>query len=358
MNALFKLWHWLYPSIPARFASSYSVDESVQRLHAVIKPSVLSCLLPPTQAVVGRVTERSVRLQRVIPFYGNSFKPCFMGTFEQHDGKVVLDGRFTMFTPIKIFMTFWLASATVGCLLLLAHAVFGVARMRAGAADALCESPASYQGFIPIAIAVALPAAGVGFIKFGWWLSKNDIAYISGSITSTLGATISEMPGGRDFRKVVISIASAVFLSAFIAFAIYDHRVNTPKAASAQNILEREFQAIKPLPGATVVSFYADHKTSQALTGSMYSTTATYAEIRQYYDGELARLGWKFQTEEPVRDWWRDLGGRTAHYRKNGYSANLQYAGEKADAGWVYTLDLSWGLEPLLGERRARVCKG
>src|ERR1700722_19610501 len=99
------LWRLLYEAQPAEFRSAYGLEESVERLRAATKRSVFSALAETT--AVGKVSEQSVRLQRVIPMVGNSFKPFFLGRFEVSEGRVLLVGRFTMLPIVKVFMTFW-----------------------------------------------------------------------------------------------------------------------------------------------------------------------------------------------------------------------------------------------------------
>jgi hypothetical protein len=90
---------------PAQFRSAYGLAESVQRLSAATKRSVFSALGETT--AVGKVSEKVVRLQRVIPMVGNSFKPLFIGHFEMRGEKTVLIGQFSMLPLVKVFMSFW-----------------------------------------------------------------------------------------------------------------------------------------------------------------------------------------------------------------------------------------------------------
>lgn len=96
----------LYGSTSAEFKSAFGLSESVERLRAATRRSAFGVLAE--QAATGPVKESRVRLQRVIPIVGNSFKPVFFGRFEVRDGSVYLTGRFTMFFFVKVFMTIWL----------------------------------------------------------------------------------------------------------------------------------------------------------------------------------------------------------------------------------------------------------
>lgn len=146
-------------------------------------------------------------------------------------------------------------------------------------------------------------------------------------------------------------LAPIIWLLA-VLFFIYDYTVNDPKAALVQKALEHEFQTIKPLPAAVLSGSNSSHKPHQSLVGRNYSTFQPYTTIRKYYDTELAAHGWKYIKEDIVRDWGQDYGGKTAKYAKGNYTATLQYAGVKADYGWGYSLDLSWGLDDSLFELR------
>ena len=106
-----RLFNFLYRDVPAQFPSDFPLMASVERLRERTKRTVFSALF--RQAAVGPVTESKVRLQRVIPLFGNSFKPIFVGRFELSHGRVILQGRFTMFRLSKIFMTAWLGFALV-----------------------------------------------------------------------------------------------------------------------------------------------------------------------------------------------------------------------------------------------------
>jgi hypothetical protein len=160
----------LFESTRAEFHSAYGLAESVERLRAATKRSVFFAL--GETSAVGKVSEEVVRLQRVIPMMGNSFKPFFTGRFEVRDGAVVLTGQFGMLTAVKVFMTFWFGMTS----LFAAAALLGKFKPQG-------PNPTFFvvQPFLMIAFGVALVAAGK-------WLARNDIAWLSGLIARTLGA--------------------------------------------------------------------------------------------------------------------------------------------------------------------------
>jgi hypothetical protein len=198
------LWRLIFESTPVEFRSAFGLEESVERLRAATKRSVFSAL--SETAAVGKVSEKTVRLQRAIPLVGNSFKPFFMGRFRSSEGKITLVGRFTMLPVIKVFMGFWF-----GFLLLISLGFLFDANSR---------------GRIPAILGpLAMIGAGVALLAFGKWLARNDIAWLSRVIEDALkvpGASSAarSAPSPADPAMVPITLkAAAIFLAASGAMA-------------------------------------------------------------------------------------------------------------------------------------------
>ncbi len=200
------LWRLLYGFTPAEFHSVFGLEESVERLRAATKRSVFSAL--SETAAVGKVAEKSVRLQRVIPMVGNSFKPFFLGRFESREGKVLLVGRFTMLPIIKVFMTFWFGMITLVSVGLL----FSL--------NSTAPVPA-------VLGPLAMIGVGVAMLAFGQWLARNDIAWLSAVIEGAL-----QSPGSPGAARPAITPAdpasvpmtlkgAAIFLAASGVIAVF-----------------------------------------------------------------------------------------------------------------------------------------
>jgi hypothetical protein len=185
-----RFFNFLYGDIPARFPSDFPLMASVERLRGRTKRTVFSALF--RQAAVGPVTESRVRLQRVIPLFGNSFKPIFVGRFEHSQGRVVLNGRFTMFLFSKIFMTAWLAFALVWTTIAAAAALQAVGPNAAK----LQKDPMPL--FFPL-IGVLFFFGGVALVRGCWWLSRRDMTFLTAVIQAALrdGASNSVMERTR-----------------------------------------------------------------------------------------------------------------------------------------------------------------
>ena len=167
---------FLYGSTPVRFSSPYSALESKARLSAVVKPSIFHSFLG--QCAVGIVTEERVRVQRVIPFVGNSFKPFFYGSISASATGSVLEGvfKFSLFT--RIFMTFWFGFIAIWTLL--------------ATAIVLTKSPSEF--WFPLS-GVGMFAAGLGGVGLGKWFARNDIAWLTQIIVQALDAKGTECDG-------------------------------------------------------------------------------------------------------------------------------------------------------------------
>jgi hypothetical protein len=161
---------FLYGSTPVTFESRLSLPESVVRLQSATKRSVLGALA--SQEAVGKVSETEVLLQRVIPFVGNSFKPYFVGRFEQSERGVVLVGQFTMHWSVKVFNTVWFGF----CLLWTILATVGVAT----------SNPKEW--YFPL-FGIGMLVAGALLVQVGKWFARNDAAWLSRVIEAALSGT-------------------------------------------------------------------------------------------------------------------------------------------------------------------------
>ena len=160
----------LYDSTPAEFRSAYGIAESVERLSAATKRSVFSALGETT--AVGKVSEKVVRLQRVIPMVGNSFKPFFIGHFEVRGEETVLIGQFTMLPLVKVFMSFW----------------FGMCGLFAGAVLLGGFKPQGPNATIFLLQPFLMIGGGIALVAAGKWFARNDAAWLSELIATALGA--------------------------------------------------------------------------------------------------------------------------------------------------------------------------
>ena len=125
------------------------------------------------EAAVGTVKETRVSLQRVIPMVGNSFKPVFVGRFEETGGKVVLRGSFSMSRFTRLFMAFWFGALIFSGAVMLVGGIGG----------------AVPDDWIGLSVILAMIGLGLGLVKAGQWFSRKDTVWLSNVIASALGAS-------------------------------------------------------------------------------------------------------------------------------------------------------------------------
>lgn len=170
---------FLYGSIPARFESPYPASEATARLVAVVKPSVLSSFAG--QCAVGTVTERKVRIQRVIPLVGNAWKPFFYGSFSAAGAGAVLEGAFKFSAFTRVFMSIWFGFVAFWTLL--------------ATATVLTKSPSDF--WFPL-FGVGMFGAGLAMVRAGKWFARNDVAWLTQIIVQALGANGAQPSGQPD----------------------------------------------------------------------------------------------------------------------------------------------------------------
>jgi hypothetical protein len=170
----------LFGGVPVRFASAHSLQESIERLRLQIetKRSAFAGLFQ--SKAVGQVTEQRVRLQRVYPFFGNSFRRVFQGRFRHDTDGVILVGRFTMTLLAKVFAGLWLG---FGVLWMVFTTV-----MAAATAFAPIKTPELYATML-------MPLFGLAVLALGYWMMRSssrwnriDIEFLSDVIARALNA--------------------------------------------------------------------------------------------------------------------------------------------------------------------------
>ena len=111
------------------------------------------------------------------------------------------------------------------------------------------------------------------------------------------------------------------------------------------------------MPNTTAYGYSVTHGGHKASIGVGFATHASFLEIRNFYNAELAKHGWRFVSENKIYDWSRDFGGKYLLYCKSDYAASIQYFGSDRDSyGVDFSFDLSWGLQPLFGDKTRLVC--
>lgn len=103
---------------PVSFKTTCTVEEAVRRLSTITVTSRWRTIF--SQCIYGKVSPRSVRLERTVPFFTNSWKPVFEGYFEESHQATILVGTFGVSTYtrrfMKVFVSFGVAWSIFACL--------------------------------------------------------------------------------------------------------------------------------------------------------------------------------------------------------------------------------------------------
>jgi hypothetical protein len=101
-------------------------------------------------------------------------------------------------------------------------------------------------------------------------------------------------------------------------------------------IVKAEFNRIRPLPGAIAASdSQGTVAGNHANVGMLYQTNMSYSAIKEYYDVELARHGFKFQKESEA------YGRKRILYTKGEFTAFIDYVGI-TNPEYTYYFYVSW----------------
>lgn len=82
---------------------------------------------------------------------------------------------------------------------------------------------------------------------------------------------------------------------------------------------------------------------SEAEVAYEYRSSASFDQVRGFYQERLAGSDWQFVDESMVKDRGRLKGERLLEFRQGDYDLDVKYAGQRASAlGWNYAIEISW----------------
>ena len=163
-----KISRYLSPRIAVEFSSDFLLPESIDRLRKATSRHPLASFAE--QFAAGPVSASMVRLQRVVPFFGNSFKPVFVGRFVERERRVLLEGHFTVFRKTALFVLLML-----GFLSLLTVVMTAMLLISTSPRD-------RYAPLLPVGFGILI----VALVRFGWWLSRRDLDFLEAVIRTAL----------------------------------------------------------------------------------------------------------------------------------------------------------------------------
>lgn len=166
----------LFDKQPARFNSSFGIEESVERLSWFVKR--WPYLPPYRKSLIGTVKSNKVSLS----LGKGGWEPVFHGKFRIENGVTILDGCFVRSLYIRILLSLWF-----GLLILSAFEI--PIRVLTNTNTAL---PLQYQLF-SIFSPWLMFFFGVALVSWSKWRSRNNIKIISQQVHSALQPTEGEL---------------------------------------------------------------------------------------------------------------------------------------------------------------------
>ncbi len=162
-----KFGQLIYGSESLELSFEVTIDKAVERLGQKVSRTFLSRLT--SQGMVGFASIENTRIERVLPFLRNSFKPVFVGSFRTVGDQTVLSGVLRLHRSVQVFMTFW----------------FGFIALQVIAAPFTASAYPDEAWQVPL-VGVLMFAFGIGLLKSGKRFSRNDKQWLVENITSAI----------------------------------------------------------------------------------------------------------------------------------------------------------------------------
>lgn len=141
----------------------------------------------------------------------------------------------------------------------------------------------------------------------------------------------------KTFSKLFAVIAIATLLG------VCDSDRDGPnKDGSKTTEIERLWRDFPSYPDFSETDSYRSSRGHNVRISRQYKSAASAPDVQSFYMREAIARGWILNSQKNLSDWGRDLGGFELEFRKNDYTLDITYAGDKADYGWNYAIGIEW----------------
>jgi hypothetical protein len=139
-------------------------------------------------------------------------------------------------------------------------------------------------------------------------------------------------------RIFVLLIAAAFLSLAAVACKRYSPNRDDAKLKEVLHLWE----SIPIYPGCSQVDQHHYSKDYFATVSKGYKCDVTYDQVKGFYLLGLEGAGWTLVRERELGWWFGEERHRELTFRNGEYWVILEYAGEKANAGWAYGVTVKW----------------
>jgi hypothetical protein len=166
-----KLAAVLFGAKDIQFVTDLPLNLAIERLAAAVALSGI---------IKGSVALDNVMLFRSHPFVRNSFQFCLCAEFATQGRHTLLTGCFTLRNSVRLFLTF--SYGFIACFMLLAvyACVQSIVTSQNSTVEALGASALMILG------AGLFAVLQYAIVKFGQWLSRNDVQEIAHTVCTAL----------------------------------------------------------------------------------------------------------------------------------------------------------------------------
>jgi hypothetical protein len=150
-------------------------------------------------------------------------------------------------------------------------------------------------------------------------------------------------------RIVLLVIGSLVLIGAVSLGTVFYVRYIRSEMA-ANNLMrakaENELSPIKRMPSSNFIRHSFLSKGEHGDVEDSYRSQSSYESIRGYYDQEFANQGWKFQNEQSLKIWWKEVGVKEESYGNAGLQVYVYFVGaQETKENITYIVGTSWGTD-------------
>ena len=121
--------------------------------------------------------------------------------------------------------------------------------------------------------------------------------------------------------------------------------LHPPNTTLHHAVLQRQFKSLKAPSDAKLLYVDEKPKLGRVFLGAYYLSDISFEQLQHFYVPLFQHNGWHLLQETPLAVSGRDTGGRQITLCKGDYEANIEYAGERQNAGWSYSVSMSWSPE-------------
>jgi hypothetical protein len=159
--------------------SPFTPADCASRLREAIDSGLRASLFGlGSKPVIGKVSESSVRLHRRTR-YSNSFQTLLTAAMRPEQGGTVISGECAMHPFVRIFMVVWVcALAFIGVTLFL---TVGWKALSGRSGD-------NREALLSVIIPLGMLAFGIGLVRFGRYLTRNDPQFLRDFLIQILDA--------------------------------------------------------------------------------------------------------------------------------------------------------------------------